>query len=246
AEAVALARCRSGLAVGLHLVVVNGRAALPPGEISRLVNTAGHFRGGPVSAGLRYQFSGVARRQLEREIRAQLERFCETGLPLSHVDGHHHMHLHPVVLATLVNLAEEFRIPAIRLPSEELGLALALDRRGTASKVLWSGIFRCLRRHGERRLREAGVGFSERVYGLLVTGRVTEDYLLGLIPRVTADRVELYCHPAVSLPGEPSNGPPGAGREELAALVSDRVREAVTRSGFVLSKQAAAALTSAS
>lgn len=233
-EAVALARSRPGLAVGLHLVVLDGRAALPPREIPCLADPAGRFRGAPVSAGLRYQFSSRARRELAREIRAQLERFCDSGLALSHVDGHHHMHVHPVVLAILAGLAAEFRIPAIRLPSEELGLALALDRRNIPGKVFWACIFGLLRRHGERRLREAGIGFSDRVYGLLATGRVTEQYLLGLIPRIRADDVELYCHPAVTLPGEPSNGPSGSGPEEFAALLSDRVRQALARSGFSL------------
>jgi hopanoid biosynthesis associated protein HpnK len=239
AEAVALARSRPGLSVGLHLVVVDGRAALPFREIPTIVDSAGRFRGGPVAAGLRYQFSGAARRELEREVRAQLERFRDTGLPLSHVDGHHHMHLHPVVLGILVALAREFRIPAIRLPSEELALALALNGRGAAGKVLWSAVFRGLRRHGERRLAGAGVGFSERVYGLLETGRVTEEYLLGLIPRIRADRVELYCHPALALPGEPPDGHPDSGNRELAALVSRRVRESVARNGFVLSGRVA-------
>jgi chitin disaccharide deacetylase len=245
-EAVALARSRPDLAVGLHLVVSDGRGALPPGEIPGLVDRAGHFRGSLLSAGLRYQFSGAARRELKREIRAQLQRFRDTGLPLSHVDGHHHMHLHPVILGVLVDLANEFRIPSIRLPSEELGLALALDRGNTISKLLWSWVFGRLRRHGERRLREGGVGFSDRVYGLLATGRITEGYLLNLIPRITADHVEVYCHPAVSLPGELSNGLPGSGPEEFAALVSDRVREAVRKSGFALSKRQAAARASAS
>lgn len=235
AEAVEMARSRPGLAVGLHLVVVDGRAALPHREIPAITDAEGRFRGGPVSAGLRYQFSGRARAQLEREVRAQLERFAETGLPLSHVDGHHHMHLHPAVLGMLADLAAGFRIPAIRLPSEELSLALALDGGGAAEKIFWNLIFRGLRASGQRRLALAGVGFCERVYGLHATGRITEQYLLGLIPRIRADRVELYCHPARAVSGEPPNGLDDRGERELAALLSRRVRESVARSGFVLS-----------
>jgi hopanoid biosynthesis associated protein HpnK len=234
AEAVALARARPGLAVGLHLVVVDGRAALPHSQIPLLTDEAGRFRGGPVRAGLRYQFSPRARRELTQEIQAQLDRFGQTGLRLSHVDGHHHLHLHPVVLGILVTLSRSVRIPAIRLPAEELGLALALNRRALARKVVSSLVFGLLRQHGQRRLEAAGIQFPERVYGLLETGRVTEEYLLGLIPRIRADRVELYCHPATAVPGLPFTGPPGSGPEELAALTSDRVRAALDRSGFEL------------
>lgn len=244
AEAVALARSHPGLSVGLHLVVIDGRAALPPSAVARLVDASGRFRGGPVAAGLRYQFSHDARHQLEREIREQLERFAETGLPLSHVDGHHHMHLHPAVLDILMGLARDFRIPAIRLPSEELRLALSLDPRRAASKLVSSVVFGLLRRHGERRLGAAGIRFSQRVYGLLATGRITEAYLLGLIPRIRADEVELYCHPAAAPAGERFQGRPASGPQELTGLLSERVRDAVARSRFVLARPSAAARTS--
>ena len=233
-EAIALARSRPALSVGLHLVLADGRAVLPRSEIPTLVDADGLFLRRPFSAGLRYQFSVGALYDLRREIRAQLERFQDSGLPLAHVDGHHHLHLHPAVLEILGELAEEFAIPSIRIPSEELGLALRLDRRGSAAKILWSAVFALLRRHGRRLLRERGIAFCDRVYGLLATGRITEEYLLALIPRIRADSVEIYCHPAAPLPGELREPAAAAGSAELAALLSRRVAEAVEQSGFVL------------
>ncbi|HEY2796823.1 MAG TPA: hopanoid biosynthesis-associated protein HpnK [Thermoanaerobaculia bacterium] len=240
AEAVAIARSCPSLAVGLHLVVVSGRAALAPEEIPALVDATGLFRGGPVGIGLRYQFSGAARTQLRREIREQLARFRETGLPLAHVDGHLHMHLHPVVLSCLVELSEEFGIPTLRLPREELGWNLAFDSRSAARKILWSLIFGRLRRHAQSMLRPAGIAFSDRVYGLLQTGRVSEDYLLDLLRRLagstaSTEEVELY--------GHPDSSSPGAGARELEAMLSPRVRRAVAEAGFTLAAHSAAAST---
>jgi chitin disaccharide deacetylase len=224
-EAVSLARHHPRLAVGLHLVVLDGRSALPAGEIPDLVDFVGRFSSAPVRAGLLYQFRPRARMQLRAEIRAQLQKFRETGLTLSHVDGHHHFHLHPVVLSCLADFAEEFQIATIRLPSEELALALRLDRRSAASKALWAWIFGRLRSHGERRLRRAGVSFADRAYGLLATGSITEKYLLGLIPQIRADVVEIYSHPSPASP-------------ELEALLSPSVRSAIQAAGFVLSTHA--------
>ena len=233
-EAVALARAHPRLSVGLHLTVVSGKAALPAAQIPHLVGPEGSFPWGPVWTGLRYQFLPAAREELRCEIRAQLERFRQTGLPLSHVDGHRHMHLHPVVLSILVELAEEFHIRAIRLPSEELRPALAFDRSALAAKLATSWVFARLRRHGERRLRPAGIAFADRVYGLFLTGKVTEEYLLRLIPEISGNVSEIYCHPDVTLAQEPRNGPPGAGPRELDALLSPRVRQAAAAEGFVL------------
>jgi len=234
AEAVALAKANPGLSVGLHLVLVSGRSALSPSEIPDLVDRNGRFPWGPVRSGLRYQFGRSARAQVRREIRAQLERFLRTGLPLAHVDGHLHMHLHPFVLSCLAEMAGELGIRTVRLPLEELGANLAFDRRSAARKVVWHWIFGRLRRHGERRLRSVGIAFADRVYGLLQTGRVTEEYLLDLLPRIRVSVAEIYCHPDASLPGEARNGPPRAGLRELEAVTSRRVREAVEACGFAL------------
>jgi chitin disaccharide deacetylase len=246
ADAVAIARANPDLAVGLHLVVVSGRAALPQREIPALVDARGFFRGGPVGIGLRYQFSGAAREQLSREIREQLVRFRETGIPLSHVDGHLHMHLHPFVLSCLIELAEEFGITTLRLPHEELGWNLSFDGRSAARKIVWSGIFGRLRRHAEPKLSAAGICASDRVYGLLQTGRISEAYLLDLLPRLASSPdslrdVEIYAHPDAAMRGEVSNGPAGAGQRELEALISPRVRGAVEEAGFTLADGAASA-----
>ena len=233
-EAVALAHDRPKLAVGLHLVVCKGKAVLPPSQIPHLVDSTGQFPSQPVKAGLRYQFNKEARRELALEIRAQLEKFRQTGLQLSHVDGHTHLHMHPVVLQILVDLADEFNIKVIRLPSEELRITLGLDRSDLLTKIIWSGIFTALRSYGDRLLQSKGIRFAQRVYGLLETGRMTQEYWLGLIPQIRADLVEIYAHPAIIRPGEPTNGPLGLGKAELDALLSDRVRNVLVSNGFEL------------
>lgn len=233
-EAIALARSHPNLAVGLHLVLVCGRSVLSPREIPHLVDAAGNFSSSSVKAGLRYQFDRAARQELRQEIRAQLERFRSFGLPLSHVDGHLHLHVHPVVLRYLVELADEFQIKAIRLPFEELSMTLRLDSRNFITKLTWWAVFSGLRRYGEGLLQSKEIRFNERVYGLLQSSCMTKEYLLGLIPQIQANWVEIYSHPAIALSGEPLNGPLGTGAAELEALLSAQVRQAIAHSGFEL------------
>jgi hopanoid biosynthesis associated protein HpnK len=231
-EAVELARSNPRLAVGLHLVLVCGKAALPPSEIPHLVDSSGNFPFGPEKTGLRYQFSAAARRELRDEIRAQLVKFQSTGLKLSHVDGHLHMHSHPVVFKMLIDMASEFGVKVIRLPREELRVTLGIDRSNLMTKFAWWWIFGRLGRYGERRLKRAGIKYADRVYGLLASGRVTEEYLLALIPRVRGELVEIYSHPASSVDGEPADSSVDGGMAELAALLSHRVRGALALNGF--------------
>ncbi len=83
-------------------------------------------------------------------------------------------------------------------------------------------------------MKAKNIGLVESVYGLLQTGQMTEDYLLGLIPQIQADLVEIYSHPAIAIAGEPSNSPLGLGEAELNALVSEKVRDLLFTCGFEL------------
>ncbi len=229
-EAIALAKNHPDLAVGLHLVLVCGKSVLPPAQIPHLVDSQGNFSNNPTQAGLSYQFNQATRAELRLEISAQLEKFRDSGLNLAHVDGHLHLHVHPVILNIITEFAAEFQIKFIRLPSEELRKNLKIDNRNLLTKIIWSIVFGQLRRYGEGLLKANQIKFADRVYGLLQTGNMSEEYLLGLIPQIETKLVEIYSHPDL-VNTEINNG----GELELAALLSQQVRELVTVKGFKLS-----------
>ncbi len=233
-EAVTLAQAHPKLAVGLHLVLARGKSVLAPAQIPHLVDADGNFRESSDRAGVYYHLNSGARRELPLEIRAQLQKFRDTGLQISHVDGHLHMQMNPIVLHNLVALANAFNIVMIRLPSEELKLNLQLDSRDRWGKIISALVITGLRAYGERLLKYRGIAFCDRVYSWLQSGGMTEEFLLDLIPKIRANLVEIYSHPALVIPGEPRNGPVGAGQLELDALLSDRVREMLRLSGFEL------------
>jgi chitin disaccharide deacetylase len=233
-EAVRLAHAHPQLAVGLHLALALGRSALPHAEIPHLVDENGRFSDSPARAGLNYYFSPAARRELRREMRAQFEKFRATGLRFSHVDGHAHLHLHPAVFKILVGLCEEFGVPRVRIVKDDLRANLKLDRRRLFIKLVWGAVFNLLAKHCERRLRGRNFIRPDRVYGLFQTGEMTEDHLLKLVPRLEKVATEIYAHPlAHDAERDALRDNPG-GAEELRALVSARVREAIRAAGFEL------------
>ncbi len=222
-DAVQKAHENPNLGVGLHLVLVCGKSVLSHDRIPHLVNEKGYFLQNAFHAGLRYQFNRKARAELRLEIYAQLKKFQQTGLKLSHVDGHLHLHVHPVILEILSEFAEEFSIHYIRFPYEELSFTLKLNSENLGRKFLWSKVFTALRRHGERALKTKNTSYLSRVYGLLETGNLTEDYLLGLIPQIQENEIEIYSHPAIH-----------SGQLELDALISPKVKDCVSEQGFIL------------
>jgi hopanoid biosynthesis associated protein HpnK len=233
AAAVELARAHPTLSVGLHLMLLQGYAAAPPAEIPRLAGPDGRFGDQPIWGGMRFFFAPGARAQIRREVTAQLDKFLASGLPLSHVDGHLTIHVHPVVLETLIGLAHRYGIRAVRLPREPLAPALRYDRRHPLRKSFEATVFTLLSRWARPRLERAGVRYPDRMFGLHQTGHVSEDYVLAVLAALPPGVNELYCHPAV-LDDEARRWRPAEyeSEQELAALTSPRVREAIERAGI--------------
>lgn len=222
-EAVALARETPSLAVGLHLTVTEGRAALQQSQIPHLVDAHGRFPRNPAWAGLRYALSHTLQRELIREITAQFERFAATGLPLSHVDGHHHMHIHPALFATVVSLAEQFGARGFRLPRDDFWLSVRHSRRQLGTKIVWALVFTALRRWCLRALRGHRLKVTHQTYGLLQSGQMEEAYVVRVLRELSAPTAELYFHPTVGPDSEPWGPNPG----DLAALLSPAVRQII-------------------
>ena len=234
ADAIARARRLPTLRVGLHLVVVDGRPALPPSAIPGLVDAAGRLRADILRTSLRIFFRPAARRQLRAEVRAQFEAFRATGLPLDHVNAHHHMHLHPTVLSAILAMAREFGVRAVRLPREPLRAA---RRRSPSQRLFtlarsaflapWLALMRW-------RLRRAGIQCNEYVLGLSDDGAMGENTVLRLAEALPDGVTEFYFHPATSSPSRaPLPRPAERHVAELRALCSARVRAALEAAGAV-------------
>ncbi|MEJ0046212.1 MAG: hopanoid biosynthesis-associated protein HpnK [Rhodospirillales bacterium] len=217
ADAIARARVLGGrLAVGLHLVVIEGPAVLPPEKIPDLVDARGEFPSDQVAMGFRYAFNPKVRRQLAAEIRAQFEAFRATGLPLDHANAHKHMHLHPYVGRMLIEIGREYGLHAVRIPAEPPAPGV---RRSLGDRALyaWTGLLR-------RQARRAGMLTNDAILGLGSSGHLTPMLVQGLVQRLPAGVTELYFHPAT---GEDAilrrHMPTYEHRAEFAALLQTRL-----------------------
>jgi hopanoid biosynthesis associated protein HpnK len=223
-DAARRARTMPNLRVGLHLVVIEGPAVLPPDRIPALVDARGQFPPDQLRLGLRYFFLPHVRRQLAAEIRAQFAAFAATGLTLSHADAHKHMHLHPTVARMMLTIGEDFALPRIRVPAEPpavMARCAVAPTLGARAMHAWCSVLR-------GQARRAGVATNDAMFGLAWTGHFTEDRLLALLGHLPPGINELYFHPAASRDTTIATLMPDYRHEaELAALVSPRVRAAL-------------------
>jgi len=224
ADAVRRARALPQLAVGLHVVLADGHAVLPPRRIPALVDDSGRFAARMARQGVRFFALPRVRRQLEAEIRAQFAAFAATGLTLDHLNAHKHFHVHPTVLGMLLAIGAEYGAPPLRWPREPLWMA---RRTGSALAgallVPWLALMRA-------RLKAAGAACNDTVFGIAASGAMDEARLLEILARLPAGLTEIYLHPATRTgltPGMLTYRHP----DELAALLSPKVQAAVRASG---------------
>ena len=192
ADAVARARRLPGLRVGLHVVVIEGAAALPAASIPALVGEDGWFPSDQLKLGLSYFFQPTVQRQLRTEIRAQFAAFLATGLKLDHANAHKHMHLHPTVGRILIEEGQRCGLRAVRVPAEPAAVLRQCGEHsslGAAALYQWTRLLR-------GQVHRAGMVQTDQVFGLHWSGGMTRERVLRLAQALPAGVSEIYFHPA--------------------------------------------------
>jgi len=169
-DAVARLRDVPSLQVGVHLALVEERSltglrmprkytTFVPLYLSRVLSIAA----------------------IERELRAQIERVLGTGLRVTHLNGHQHLHLLPRIFRVVARLAREYGVPYVRI----------VDDRGVTARSASMSILSALGRRArnptftnDHTIGVAIAGHLENVVPLL-------DHVMGV--------TELVTHPGVGV-----------------------------------------------
>ena len=226
-DAVARARRLPSLRVGLHLVLVDGTPVLPPERIPDLVDANGRLRGDLGVMGVAIFVQPGARRQLAAEIEAQFRAYRATGLPLDHVNAHHHFHLHPTICGQMLDIGQRYGMSAVRVPWEPPGILDRIESRGQYRRgglaAPWTALLR-------KQVRQHGMTAPDRVFGLRWSGAMTEQRIAGLLQHLPDGLTEIYSHPATA---DRFVGSASGYRyaDELAALTAPGIKDLLRTTG---------------
>ena len=190
-DAVALARQNPELDVGLHLALVEERAVLGPDVLPTLVDETGRLPRTSAEFIRRAILGGINWLEVEREIAAQIALFQETGLRLSHLDSHQHLHMFPPVFQIVRRLAHWAENVWIRNPvgpwrkSPDTSLGRWMQRLGLN--------LTCLAARGLHDGSQPQM--SDGLYGFEVSGCLTRSALERIFRSIPHGLYELVCHP---------------------------------------------------
>lgn len=220
-DAIRLARATPTLAVGIHLALTGQRALCPPRQIGGLVDADGQFVGDVFRLAARLLRRRVRSEDLERELDAQIRRVRESGLAVSHLDGHQHVHVLPGVAPIVASLARAHGIDRVRYPAETVRGYMLRDMRRARRLVEQLVLGRACASSPLRALRRA-----DAFAGFYFGGQLDETNLLTVLRHLPGHgRVELMCHPGSDDPSSAFSTWRYAWSRELAGLCGSCVKQ---------------------
>ena len=226
AGAIDIARRHEELGLGVHFTLVDGHPILPPEEIPSLVGSEGDFLPDHTALLKRYLKGGVNLEEVRRELAAQLQKVEATGIPISHVDSHQHMHTLPGIIDIVLDLAARAGIRAVRTPRTPLfagafgGLGQLVGRLGLST----------LARLAACKAHRRGLLTPDNFAGIVAGEAVSEGELLHLIAHLPQGTTEVMMHPGMKNDVlQEDSGWQHDFEAELAAILSPRVGEALRK-----------------
>lgn len=117
-HAVALARSHPLLDIGIHLTLVEEQPLSAPQQVPTLVNSRGKFLQSSTTFAKNYLLGKISKQDIRRELALQIEKVLATGLTVSHLDSHQHIHMLPGIWGIVCDLSEKYQVAAIRYPLE--------------------------------------------------------------------------------------------------------------------------------
>lgn len=188
--AVEIARAHPALGVGIHLTLVNGFPLCPPEEIPSLVTPEGVFFDDHSVFVRRFLKGQIAMEDVRRELAAQVEKMMRTGLPVTHIDSHQHMHVLPGIIEIALDTASAAGIHAVRIPRTPLfagggSLGQLIGRSGLAALAYLAAA----------KAKRRSFQMPDHFEGIVAGEAVSKEYFTHILNHLGTGVTEIMMHP---------------------------------------------------
>ena len=195
-EAVALARQCPGLGIGIHLCLVGSLpTVLPSRQVSSLVGEDGLLPESYVEFIKKAYTGKIDYTQVYAELEGQIQKILATGLPITHVDSHQHLHVLPPLWNIVQTLMKTYDLHRLRIPREAYSFKMLLAKPVRAAGR--DGLT-YLARRAMADVRRLGYTTSDYFWGMVDGGMMNEANLSYIIGQLPFGVHEIMMHPGRS------------------------------------------------
>lgn len=232
-DAVQLAASHPKLGIGVHLTLVGERPVAAAARVPTLVDGEGRF---PASYPLflaRLLQGKVSLAEVRLELTAQVEKTAASGLHITHLDSHQHLHVFPGIINIVLDIAASHGIKALRIPAEPLLFTGGYPF--TAGRMIGRTGLSSLARLARRKAKKRGIAVPDHFFGMLAGGNMKEEYLHSIIAGLPDGTSEIMVHPgADDTELGLAQGWQYNWQAELAALASPATQQLLAAKGVQL------------
>ncbi len=229
AGAVKLAKEAGIQEAGAHLALTETSPLTGRDKIPTLTTRDGGFYKNYRSFFLRFFTGRIDLDQVYVELKSQMDALEKTGITITNLSSHEHIHLVPDILDIFIKLAKEYDVPAIRYPHKDS------SPRSSLKNIYKSMILFFLGGHVGKALSASSIVSPEHFRGLFNSGKLDEETLIKIARQIEDGTTELVCHPGLMGPEITQKYTFHAACEtELAGLTSPRVKKALDECGVKL------------
>ena len=189
-DALKLAKDIGLCEIGAHLALTETKSITDSSKIATLVDREGNFYRGHTQFFLKFLTGAINLEQVYIEWRAQLDKACASGIKITNLSSHEHIHMQPLLLDIIIKLAKEYNIPAIRYPHADRSYG-----RASLKTLCKTFILSHFAPAVGRALKSSGMVSPDHFLGFLDSGNITENILLGILNTIEDGTTELVCHP---------------------------------------------------
>ncbi len=223
--------------IGIHLNMTFGKPVLPPEEVPTLVNKKnGEFWN---EDQILTHIADIKYEDVEKEIRAQVNLFLESGVPLDHLDYHQHMlalytPYHQIVRDIAVELNVPIRNPVPESVYKKIKVSSGGGDSAAMSKLIIYGMLHpfksipMMKKVGipafieqERKTQECGIKTPDWFVDVFYENSTPETFL-SIIDQLPGGVSEIMCHP-------------GSSENEIQILTDPEIKEKILEKGIHLS-----------
>jgi hopanoid biosynthesis associated protein HpnK len=229
-HAVELCHSTPTLDVGVHLTLVEEKPLSDKRDIPSLVDKSGCFYHHAMAFIQRYLLSHISFDEVRYELDLQVRKVLASGIEVSHLDSHQHIHILPRISRIVGKLAKKYNIPAVRYPRERLK-SYMFKQKDSCSKILKLLVLNTFCAFSDVR----GAKHPDHFVGVFFAGRLNKKNLQRVIENLPIDGIcELVCHPGLHDPEGKYQHWHYHWQEEHDALTDREIKDLLGRNGINL------------
>lgn len=190
-QAVEISKENPTLDVGIHLTLAEEFPLLNPERIPTLVNSEGKFFPHAQKFFKNYLLGKFSKDDIQLELEAQINKVINSGIKISHIDGHQHLHVLKDVFDITVKLALKYDIPVIRIPFEKIKPYM-FSQKVSLTRILSLKVLNFI----SNKKRNKKFLYADGLAGFIFGGNLNKENLLKLLYELPKSGVyEIMCHP---------------------------------------------------